>query len=86
MEFSGRGRIAGTVKVKGTPNVPTKRRVRLLRDRDFLLVRETWSDPVTGAYAFHEIDERYTYSVIADDYEGNFRAVLADRVVPEVMQ
>lgn len=86
IEFSGRGRIAGTVKVKGTPNVPTKRRVRLLRDRDFLLVRETWSDPVTGAYAFHEIDERHTYTVIADDYEGNFRAVLADRVVPEVMQ
>lgn len=86
IEFGGRGVITGTVKVKGTPNVPTKRRVRLLRDRDFLLVRETWSDPVTGAYAFHEIDERYTYSVIADDYEGNFRAVLADRVVPEVMQ
>lgn len=86
IEFGGRGVITGTVKVKGTPNVPTKRRVRLLRDRGFLLVRETWSDPVTGAYAFHEIDERYTYTVIADDYEGNFRAVLADRVVPEVMQ
>jgi hypothetical protein len=48
-QFAGRGRISGTVKDKGTPNMPVRRRVRLYQDRDGLLVRETWSDATTGA-------------------------------------
>lgn len=86
MEFSGNGRIADTVKEKNTPvNTPLRRRVRLFRDIDGLMIRETWSDAATGAYSFQCIDERYTYSVVSYDHLGNYRAVIADHLTPELM-
>lgn len=85
-ETGGNGYISGTVKVLGDPtNVPTRRRVRLLRDRDALLVAETWSDAVTGAYLFNEIDRTATYTVLTDDYEHSYRSVVADRITPSLM-
>ena len=83
--IGGRGRIAATVKEKATPDLPVYRRVRLFRDRDGLMIAETWSNPVTGAYAFEYIDQSYTYSVISYDHTGNFRAVIADNLTPEPM-
>ncbi|WP_315127197.1 hypothetical protein [Comamonas antarctica] len=84
-EFGGRGRIFGTVKEKGTPvNVPLRRRVRLVRESDNALVRETWSNAATGEYSFTGIAERYTYSVISYDHLANYRAVISDRLTPEV--
>ena len=83
-EFGGSGRIAGTVKEDGSPDVPVKRRVRLHRERDGLLVREVWSDPVTGAYSFDYIDATKRYTVIAYDHTGAFEAVVAAGVVPDV--
>lgn len=81
-----RGRISGTVKRKADPtNVPVRRRVRLIRDRDGLLVAETWSDAVTGAYEFLWVEEWEAYTVIAYDFEHDFRAVVADNLQPEVM-
>ena len=50
--FGGRGRIAGTVQEKGTPDRPVARRVRLFRDLDAHCVGETWSDSVTGSYGY----------------------------------
>jgi hypothetical protein len=85
MEHGGDGAIHGTVKVKGTPNnvpdTPVSRKVRLIRDVDALCIRETWSDPVTGAYTFAEIDRTVSYTVLSYDYTESFRAVVADRVL-----
>ncbi|AXY83364.1 hypothetical protein [Acidovorax phage ACPWH] len=84
--FAGRGFIAGTVKEKNTPsNVPLRRRVRLYRDRDGLLISETWSDRATGEYRFDEIDETERYTTVAYDHLHNYRAVLADNLTPEIM-
>ena len=84
-EFGGFGRIAGTVKEDGTPDVPVKRRVRLHREQDGLVVREVWSHPTTGAYSFDYIDATKRYTVITYDYEHDYRAVIADNITPEAM-
>lgn len=83
--MAGRGAIVATVKEDGEPtDTPVRRKVRLFRDRDGLMVRETWSNATTGAYAFTEIDENETYSVVSYDHNNNFRAVIADRITPTV--
>ena len=82
----GIGRVYGTVQRKTDPaNIPLKRKVRLVRERDGLVVRETWSDANTGQYEFRYIDELQTWTVIAYDYEQNFRAVIADGITPEII-
>lgn len=82
----GRGLITDTVKTKATPtNVPTLARVRLVRDIDSKVVRETWSDPVTGLYTFNYFSEQFTYMVIAIHPTGLYRAVIADRLTPGLM-
>lgn len=82
----GIGRVRGTVKRKDQPaNAPLKRRVRLVRERDGLVLREAWSDAVTGEYDFQYIDELQTWTVIAYDHEHNFRSVIADNLTPEMM-
>jgi hypothetical protein len=62
-----------------------KSRVRLLRQRDGLLARETWSDPVTGAFAFDGLDEHQQFIALAEDGSGAYAPVAADRRVPEVL-
>lgn len=87
MEFGGRARITGDVGIKGASGAPdsmTKSRVRLLRARDGLLARETWSDAATGAFVFDGLDEATEFIALAQDSSGSFRPVAADRVVPEV--
>lgn len=79
--FGGAGRIAGTVKV--TPNTPVHRRIRLFDEKTGLLVREAWSDEVTGAYSFDYVDMTRSYTVIGFDYTLNYRAVIADNLTPE---
>ena len=74
----GIGRVRSTVQEKGTPNTPVHRRVRLMRECDGLVLREQWSDPVTGAYDFQFVDELQTYTVLSYDHTRNFRAVIAD--------
>lgn len=84
LDSDSRGFIEGTIKQFGVvTNIPVGRRVRLLRDRDALLVGETWSNPTTGYFKFEQIDSRFTYTILSYDYTGAFRAVVADRVVPD---
>ena len=84
--WGGTGRIVGTVKEKGTPaNVPVWRRVRLFHERTAALIAETWSDPVTGAYAFNNIKRDEVYFVLAFDHTGDYRGVVADNLTPEAM-
>ena len=84
VEVGGPGTIYGTTKTKGTPNLPTKARVVLLHQRSKLPVREVWSDPTTGDFAFEGIDTRQEFLTLAEDAAGNFRPVAASRLVPEV--
>lgn len=79
--LGGNGRVRGTVKEKHTPsNVPVFRRVRLIRERDGLVIRETWSDPTTGAYDFQRIDEAEAYTVLSYDHTHNMQAVANDNL------
>lgn len=84
-EFGGPGIIYGTTKTKGLPNAPTKARVVLLHQRSKQPVRETWSDPITGAFAFTGIDINQQFLTLAEDAAGSFRPVAASRLVPEVL-
>lgn len=76
----GIGRVKGTVKVSGSPNVAVERKVRLIRDKDGLVLREMWSDKVSGEYDFRYIDEAQSFSVLSYDYQNNYRAVIADNL------
>lgn len=84
-EFGGDGIIYGTVKEDGTPDVPVRRRVRLHREQDGMLVRETFSDATTGAYTFPWIARQCAYYVVAFDHTGTHGAVIRDNAIPEVM-
>lgn len=85
IEHGGLGRVYGTTKTKGAPNQPAKARVVLLHQRSKLPVRETWSDPVTGNFAFTGIDTTQQFLTLAEDAAGNFRPVAANRITPEVL-
>ena len=78
-QFGGNGRIAGTVKEKGTPDQPLQRRVQLYDETSKVMTREVWSDPSSGAYVFENIDPKLTYTIISYDYTGMYRAVIANR-------
>ena len=81
--WGGNGRVAGTLKVKGTPDIPVRRRVRLFRERDGFCIGETWSDATTGAYEFLYVDPTQRYTVLAYDGPRVYRATLQDNVLPE---
>lgn len=84
VEHGGVHRIVGTVKEKGTPDQPLSRLVGLFRMRDKIFIRETWSAP-DGSYVFDWIDGAEKYFTVAFDHLGNYRAVIADNLVPEPM-
>ncbi len=81
----GHFRVPGTVKADGSPDIPLHRKVVLLREPSMLPIAATWSDPVTGAYVFNNITDAYRYTVVAFDYEHNYRAVIADNLTAEAM-
>lgn len=90
MEFAGTGTasatgtIYGSTAIKGSPNAPARAKVSLLRARDLLLVQQTWSDPATGAYAFHGLDPAEKYTTLAEYPTGDYRAVAADQLTPDI--
>lgn len=84
-EFGGRGVVYGTVKVFGTPNFPKYARVRLVDEQTGISIRETWSSPLTGYYAFEGVSRDRRYTVLAYDPAKNLRAVVADNLTPEPM-
>lgn len=71
-------RVAGAVKIDGTPAVPVARRVRLFDVISGRLVRQVWSGP-DGAFAFERI-RAGEYLVVSDDHTRTYNAVAADRV------
>ena len=83
--YAGGGRVAGTVKQTGSPATPLRRKVRLIDEPTGWLMRETWSDPLTGAYSFEGVDPLRVYTVITYDHPHNYRAVIADNITPGLM-
>lgn len=63
-EDGGNVNIVGVVTVD---NVPAKRKVRLFCLQSGRLIRETWSDPITGAYAFNNVKNQL-YFIWGEDY------------------
>ena len=62
----------GTTKNIATPtDLPVRRRVRLHDQATGLLLREVWSDAVTGQYQFHGLPAG-TYYVTAFDHTGQY--------------
>lgn len=78
------GSIDGYTAVKGTPNAPLRARVRLIRERDGRLVRETFSYPTTGYYLFSGLPAQESYTVLTYHPAQEYRAVAADGLIPEV--
>lgn len=62
---------------------PVWARVRLKRDIDGKLIREVWSDKVTGLGSFENLDEHYTYSLEAVHPDTGIQSRIASRVKPE---
>jgi hypothetical protein len=80
VQNGGVGRVYGTVEQHSTPNFPLYRRVQLMDERSGLLVREMWSDPITGAYEFPQVKMGVPYTIIARDHTHTYGAIIADRV------
>lgn len=84
--FGGAGRVAGTVHERPDgalpgEEVPVRRRVRLVDEKSGLLVAETWSEAVSGAFCFPRVAMERRYTVLSYDHDNVFRAVVADRVL-----
>src|SRR3989344_1360606 len=83
----GRVPLEGVKEVPPAPPpktyTPQWAKVRLERDIDGKVIREQWSDPVTGLGVFENIDENFTYTLTAIYPDSGMRAVIADRIKPE---
>jgi hypothetical protein len=82
---AGNGRIQGTVKEKGTPDMPLSRVVILIDERTGLPHAKTWSDGSTGAYEFQYVRMDRKYTIVSYDHTGTYRAVIADNQTPQPM-
>ena len=82
----GVGVVYGTVKEKTTPvNTPLRRRVILIDEASRIVIRETWSNNVTGEYSFPGVKLGVPYTVLSYDHTDAYRAVVADGQIPELM-
>lgn len=78
-----RGRIAGTVAEKGTPNRPMVCPLYIYDEWTHQLVSATWSVE-DGSYVFYDLDLTRRYTVIGYDRTHTYRAVIADNLQPEL--
>lgn len=84
VEDGGKFKVTGTTKVKGTPDTAVSRRVRLHSQISGRVIREVWSTPGTGAYAFERI-RLDTFFVVSFDHTGINNGVIATNVTSEPM-
>jgi len=77
----GAYRLTGVVTSNG---IPASRRVRLFDQLSGRLMRETWSDSVTGVYVFENIRQG-TFFVLAHDHTGAFDPEAKADLVAEAM-
>lgn len=81
-DLGGTGYISGIVQIDANPDYPVSRRVTLLHERDGRVVRQMWSDPVTGAYRFEGLNPSYTYIVIGHDHTRVYNAEILAGIKP----
>lgn len=81
----GAGRVYGTLKIAGVPNVPVARRLRAFRDSDGKLMNTESSTPSLGEWEFVGLPMDDTYTVVAFDDTDAYRGVVADRIKPELL-
>lgn len=82
--FDGAGEISGKVSEQALPSdIPVIRKVALYLKETGALIRQQWSN-AAGEYSFTNIDERFTYYVVAFDHTGTYNAVIRDNIVPVV--
>lgn len=80
----GAGVVYGNVLQDHDPtDIPLARRVRLHREVDSMVLRETWSD-AAGFYVFPDLNTAYTYFTMAHDHTGSYRDVVANGLVPDL--
>lgn len=78
----GIGRLAATVKIKGTPDMPAVRPVVVFQSSDYMPLAVTTSAP-DGSYTFSGLPLDPVF-VVSFDTTGAHRAVIADNLIPEV--
>jgi hypothetical protein len=84
--YTGTHRVTGTTKAYALgSNIPISRRVQLIDDISGNVVRQAWSDPLTGVYSFDNILSSLKYSVVSYDHTGLYKAVIADNLTPTSM-
>ena len=81
----GYGRITGTVHINGNPPLPKSAPLLLINRRTHRTIRTGRSD-AEGNYQFDGIPAADRYIVIATDESGEYEAVIADQLVPELMR
>jgi hypothetical protein len=74
---NGTGTIYGTVKIKGAPNYPVSRKVRIIEESDSRLVNEMYSSSFNGEYEFGNLDQSKSYTLITYDHTGVYNAAVA---------
>jgi hypothetical protein len=75
-------RIAGTVKIDDSPDIPVSRRVRMFDLQTAKLIRETWS-ATDGTYAFEKIRDG-KFFLVSHDHTLTENAAIKDQISPEV--
>lgn len=75
--YGGAASLKGTLQVRGAPPAPISRTLRLMADDSRTIIYETKSDAITGAYEFPNLSTKFTYTIIALDYMGVYRALIA---------
>lgn len=85
LQDGGDGKITGTTNKGLFPGTPVGRRVRLFSERDGRLIREMWSDSVSGEYAFYNVSRAVKYTVIAYDHTGFYNAKIISGATADPM-
>lgn len=83
--WTGDGIVAGDAVNVGPPEVPVSRRFRLVSERDGQIARETWSDPVTGAWAFPWVRRDIRWTVYALDHTGFYNGWIRTGITADPM-
>jgi hypothetical protein len=83
--FTGEGYIKSTVHVDYPPKEPISRRVALYSISDNQIIKQTWSDPMTGQYEFVRIPMKTPYLIFTYDYDENYNADIVGPVYAELM-
>jgi hypothetical protein len=79
------GTIFDTVSLlypPGDPETPISRRVTLFDRATMRPIHSVWSDPSTGAYSFTNLNPAIPFLIVADDYTGTYKTLVADWEYP----